>query len=60
MFQVDEEAEGLQAAILNCSSDMPFANKLNNKLTGRTNGPIEGSNTTQTTKSASSSNEMTH
>ena len=60
MFQVDEEAEGLQASVLSCSSDLPLANKLSNKLTGRTNGPIEGGNTPQGTKSSTSSNEMTH
>ena len=60
MFQVDEEAEGLQASILSCSSDLVLTNKLSNKLTGRTNGPLEGSNTPQGTKSSTSSNEMTH
>lgn len=63
MFQVDEEAEGLQASILSCSADMALANnKLTNKLTARTNGPIEGSSTPQDnrTKSSTSSNEMTH
>lgn len=60
MFQVDEEAEGLQASILGCSSDLALVNKLTNKLQGRTNGPIEGSITTQGAKSSTSSNEMTH
>ena len=71
MFQVDEEAEGLQASILSCSADVALANnKLTNKLssvassTARTNGPLEasGSGNTQQqgTKSSTSSNEMTH
>jgi len=59
VFQVDEEAEGLQASILGCSADVTLANKLTSKLTGRTNGPVEGSNAVQDnrTKSSSSSNE---
>lgn len=66
MFQVDEEAEGLQASILSCSADVVLANnKLTNKLTTatRTNGPaaVESGNTSQGgTKSSTSSNEMTH
>ena len=63
MFQVDEEAEGLQASILSCSTDMALMNKLTNKVTAaRTNGPLEGGNSSQqgTKSSTSSSNEMTH
>lgn len=64
MFQVDEEAEGLQASILSCSTDTSLLNKLTNKvITTRTNGPLEGggSTTQQGTKSSTSSNnEMTH
>lgn len=60
MFQVDEEAEGLQASILSCSADVALTNKLTNKMTARTNGPLEGGNNTQGTKSSTSSNEMTH
>ena len=63
MFQVDEEAEGLQASILSCSTDTSLLNKLTNKVITRTNGPLEGggSTTQQGTKSSTSSNnEMTH
>lgn len=42
VFQVDEEAEGLQASVFSCSADMAIANKLTNKMTTRTNGPLEG------------------
>ena len=64
MFQVDEEAEGLQASILSGSTDMALVNKLTNKVTAaRTNGPpLEGGNSAQqgTKSSTSSNNEMTH
>ena len=65
VFQVDEEAEALQASILGCSTvdvtSLSANNKLTNKLTARTNGPLEGGGSvTQGTKSSTSSNEMTH